>query len=83
MTGSDKRSLLGSFGFGLLNWVFALPAFFTIDTFGRRSLLLVTFPFLALCMMIAGLGFLASGSAQLGIVTTGRSFYESRRLFFT
>jgi len=35
---SQTKALLGSFGYGLLNWVFALPAFFTIDTFGRRNL---------------------------------------------
>ena len=29
-------------GTGILNWVFALPAFLTIDTFGRRKLLLFT-----------------------------------------
>lgn len=71
-TNSDTRALLGSFGFGLLNWVFAYPAFFTIDTFGRRSLLLFTFPFLSLFMLIAGLGFLIPNEqSQLGVVTFG------------
>ncbi len=41
--GSDEfHALLASFGFGLVNWLFAFPAFWTIDTFGRRSLLLFT-----------------------------------------
>ena len=31
-----------------VNFVFALPAFFTIDRFGRRPLLLVTFPCVSL-----------------------------------
>jgi hypothetical protein len=26
------RALIGSFGFGLVNWLFAFPAFWTIDT---------------------------------------------------
>ncbi|KAI9876691.1 MAG: hypothetical protein M1823_007230, partial [Watsoniomyces obsoletus] len=42
--GSVVESLLFSFGFGAVNFIFAWPAFFTIDTFGRRSLLLFTFP---------------------------------------
>jgi hypothetical protein len=33
---SQISALLASFGFGLINWIFALPAVFTIDTFGRR-----------------------------------------------
>lgn len=41
---SEFAALMASFGFGLVNFVFAWPAFFTIDTFGRRSLLLFTFP---------------------------------------
>ncbi|GAA5905297.1 hypothetical protein JCM5296_001435 [Sporobolomyces johnsonii] len=70
---STTTALLGSFGYGLLNWTFALPAFFTIDTFGRRSLLLFTFPFLAITLVIAGCGFLIKSNpqAQLGVVTTG------------
>lgn len=41
---SDFEALLASFGFGAVNFLFAIPAFLTIDTFGRRSLLLFTFP---------------------------------------
>ncbi len=69
---SQTKALLGSFGYGLLNWVFALPAFFTIDTFGRRNLMLVTFPCMAICLVIAGCGFLIKdNTGQLGLVTTG------------
>lgn len=39
--GADNiTALLASFGFGLVNFVFAWPAVWTIDTFGRRGLLL-------------------------------------------
>ena len=41
---SQYEALIASFGFGLVNFVFAWPAIWTIDTFGRRSLLLFTFP---------------------------------------
>lgn len=79
---SNTKSLLGSFGFGLLNWVFALPAFFTIDTFGRRTLLLFTFPFLSATLFLAGSGFFITNTqGQLGMVVTGvylfTCFYSS------
>ncbi|GAA5825489.1 hypothetical protein JCM11251_007008 [Rhodosporidiobolus azoricus] len=68
----DITALLGSFGYGAINWVFSYPAFFTIDHFGRRSLLLFTLPFLSLFMFVAGSGFwLSSNDAQLAMVTTG------------
>lgn len=51
----DFQALLASFGFGLINWVFAFPAFWTIDTFGRRSLLLFTFPQMTWTLLAAGL----------------------------
>lgn len=41
---SDYTALWASFGFGLINFLFAWPAVWTIDTFGRRTLLLFTFP---------------------------------------
>ncbi len=50
-------------GFGIINFVFAIPAIWTIDTFGRRNLLLATFPFLALFQLMTGLSFLARGKA--------------------
>jgi hypothetical protein len=37
------KALLASFGFGLVNFLFARPAVFTTDTSGRRTLLLFTF----------------------------------------
>ena len=49
------NALLGSFGFGLVNFLFAFPAFWTIDTFGRRSLLLFTFPQMMWTLLAAGL----------------------------
>lgn len=51
-------------GFGIINFVGALPAFYTIDTFGRRSLLLWTFPFMALFQLATGLSSLKSNGRQ-------------------
>ena len=38
---SSEAALLLSAGFGIINFVFAFPAIWTIDTFGRRNLLLL------------------------------------------
>ncbi|KAF8298195.1 general substrate transporter [Clavulina sp. PMI_390] len=54
---SAKKALLLSFGFGAVNFAFAFPAVWTIDTFGRRNLLLFTFPNMAWCLLAAGFSF--------------------------
>ncbi|EMC91624.1 hypothetical protein BAUCODRAFT_79361 [Baudoinia panamericana UAMH 10762] len=69
--GADNlHALLASFGFGLVNFVFAFPAVWTIDTFGRRALLLFTFPNMAWTLLAAGLCFLIpeTSRAHLGLV---------------
>lgn len=53
----EVNALAASLGFGIINWLFALPAFYTIDTFGRRNLLLTTFPLMALFMFFTGWSF--------------------------
>ena len=66
---TERDALIASFGFGLVNFVFAWPAFYTIDTFGRRALLLFTFPNMAWTLLAAGLCFLIpAGTTQLGLV---------------
>ncbi|KAI8935650.1 hypothetical protein NX059_007176 [Plenodomus lindquistii] len=67
---SVTKSLIASMGFGLVNFVFAFPALWTIDTFGRRTLLLFTFPQMAWTLLAAGLCYLIpqSSSAHLGLV---------------
>jgi len=54
---SNSQALYASLGFGAVNFVFAFPAVFTIDTFGRRSLLLATFPNMAWTLLAAGMMF--------------------------
>ncbi|KAF9476306.1 hypothetical protein BDN70DRAFT_952114 [Pholiota conissans] len=56
-----KQALLASWGFGLVNWLFAFPAVWTIDTFGRRNLLLFTFPNMAWTLLAAGFCFYIPG----------------------
>ncbi|ROW10721.1 hypothetical protein VPNG_05100 [Cytospora leucostoma] len=55
---STRDTLLASLGFGAVTFVFAFPAVYTMDTFGRRNLLLLTFPNMAICLLAAGLCFL-------------------------
>lgn len=33
-----RKAMIGSFGFGVVNWLFAFPAFWTIDTVGSSAL---------------------------------------------
>lgn len=54
---SHIAALSASLGFGVINWLFALPAVYTIDTFGRRNLLLVTFPLMSLFLFFTGFSF--------------------------
>jgi len=56
--GFDELSALAaSLGFGVINFLFAIPAIYTIDTFGRRNLLLTTFPLMALFLLFTGFSF--------------------------
>ncbi|PHH89149.1 hypothetical protein CDD83_6600 [Cordyceps sp. RAO-2017] len=72
---SDYTALWASFGFGLINFVFAWPAVWTIDTFGRRALLLFTFPNMFWTLLAAGLCFLIepnneTSTARIAAVAT-------------
>ncbi|CCE83891.1 Piso0_004488 [Millerozyma farinosa CBS 7064] len=71
---SEVSAMLASWGFGMINFTFAIPAFYTIDTFGRRNLLLTTFPLMAIFLLWAGFGFFISPdkrSARVGVITSG------------
>lgn len=66
-------------GTGILNWVFAIPALFTIDRWGRRNLLLFTFPWLSIFMLWAGMSFFipdAEPHKRVAMVTTGMYLFE-------
>ena len=61
---SQKQALIASWGYGLVNWLFAFPAVWTIDTFGRRNLLLFTFPNMAWTLLAAGFCFFIPDSSR-------------------
>ncbi|KAF8317882.1 hypothetical protein DL93DRAFT_2165313 [Clavulina sp. PMI_390] len=73
---SVTSALLGSWGFGAVNFLFAIPAIYTIDTFGRRNLLLTTFPAMAVCLVITGAAFhIHAEHARIGVVCLGIYLY--------
>ncbi|KAJ6558809.1 hypothetical protein DFH09DRAFT_1317070 [Mycena vulgaris] len=74
---SRVASLLSSFGAGLINFLFALPSVFTIDTFGRRNLLLFTFPFMAICLLITGFLFWSQRQKADSLVSHSESIFYS------
>lgn len=61
---SPVSALAASLGFGIINFLFAIPAIYTIDTFGRRNLLLTTFPLMSLFLFFTGFSFLIPDSTH-------------------
>ncbi|KAI5862377.1 hypothetical protein GGS23DRAFT_610562 [Durotheca rogersii] len=74
---SMKSALAASLGFGIVNFLFALPAFYTIDTFGRRNLLLTTFSLMSLFLFFTGFSFWIpqSSTAHIGCITLAYPLY--------
>lgn len=69
---NNIQALLASWGFGMINFVFAFPAVYTIDTFGRRNLLLTTFPLMSIFLLMTGFAFwIPAGNARLAVVALG------------
>ena len=54
----------------MVNFVFSWPAIWTIDTFGRRTLLLFTFPNMAWSLLAAGFSFYipSDSTAHLALI---------------
>lgn len=67
---SALAALFFSFGFGAINFIFAFPAVKLIDQFGRRSLLLATFPLMAVMLIATAMCFYVpeSSNAHLGLI---------------
>jgi len=72
-SGFSTLSALGaSMGFGVINFLFALPAVYTIDTFGRRNLLLTTFPLMSIFLLFTGFSFwITNEKAKVGCIALG------------
>ncbi|KAI0376584.1 hypothetical protein F5Y04DRAFT_292502 [Hypomontagnella monticulosa] len=72
---TDFYALLASWGFGAVNFACAFPAIWTIDTFGRRSLLLFTFPNMAWSLLAAGLCTLIPASSTARVISVAAFIY--------
>jgi len=69
---SDQTAITASLGAGILNFLFALPAIKLIDTWGRRPLLLWTFPLMAAALFFTGFSFYAeTEQVRLGLIAFG------------
>ncbi|ODV98542.1 hypothetical protein PACTADRAFT_48282 [Pachysolen tannophilus NRRL Y-2460] len=71
---STLHAMIASWGFGMVNFVFALPAVFSIDRFGRRNLLLFGFPLMSGFLLMAGFAFWIPEdhkSARVGVISLG------------
>jgi len=56
---SPTEALYASLGYGAVQVIFTIPTLFMIDTKGRRTLTLATFPFMAIFLLAAGLSLLS------------------------
>ncbi|KAI0062831.1 hypothetical protein BV25DRAFT_469992 [Artomyces pyxidatus] len=74
---TEIQALLASWGFGALNFVMALPAVYTIDIFGRRNLLLLTFPLMSLFLLMTGFAFwIPEGTGRIAVVALGIYLFD-------
>jgi len=65
------QALYASLGYGAIQVVFTIPTLFLIDTKGRRTLTLITFPLMCIFLLAAGLSLLkteGSKGARIGPV---------------
>ncbi|WOO84256.1 Putative metabolite transport protein YwtG [Vanrija pseudolonga] len=76
---SEISALLASWGFGMTNCIFAIPAILTIDKFGRRPLLLSTFPVMAIMLLFVGFCFWIpeDSKARIALIATGIYIYTA------
>lgn len=68
---SPFAASLASVVFGFINFLGAFPAIWTMDTLGRRSLLLLTLPAMAVSMAVAGFSFsITATTFRFGMITS-------------
>ncbi len=78
---SATAALWASVVFGFINFIGAIPAVWTMDTLGRRSLLLWTLPAMAVTMLLASFSFsLPEGTSRFvtlaGLIYTFCAIYS-------
>ncbi|KAF9692336.1 hypothetical protein EKO04_009647 [Ascochyta lentis] len=58
------QALYASLGYGAIQVVFTIPTLFLIDTKGRRTLTLITFPLMCIFLLAAGLSLLKTDGSR-------------------
>ncbi|KFH45959.1 Polyol transporter-like protein [Hapsidospora chrysogenum ATCC 11550] len=61
---SRTQALYASLGYGAIQVVSTIPTLFLIDTKGRRTLTLITFPFMCIFLLAAGLSLLKKDGSE-------------------
>ena len=62
---TTKQSLYASLGYGAIQVVSTIPTLFLIDTKGRRTLTMITFPLMCIFLLCAGLSLLPNGAYHI------------------
>ncbi|KAJ7701498.1 proton myo-inositol cotransporter [Mycena rosella] len=74
---TNQQAFGASLGFGIINALVALPAIYTIDIFGRRPLLLWTFPFMTLFLLMTGFAFwIEDLTTRVAVVALGIYLFD-------
>ncbi|KAG5926482.1 hypothetical protein E4U42_003281 [Claviceps africana] len=63
---SKTEALYASLGYGAVQVVATIPTLFLIDTKGRRTLTMITFPLMCIFLLAAGLSLLPNGAYHIG-----------------
>ena len=76
---SNTKALVANLPFGIINFVFAFPAFYMIDhrRFGRRNLLLFTFPFMALFQLFTAVASVSPERGRRILTYVGMCMYRA------
>ncbi|ODV98143.1 hypothetical protein PACTADRAFT_185445 [Pachysolen tannophilus NRRL Y-2460] len=67
-------AMIASWGYGMISFVFVIPALLTIDSFGRRNLLLFAFPLMSGFLLMTGFAFWIPDDhehAKVGVICLG------------
>jgi hypothetical protein len=62
---TPTQALYASLGYGAIQVVFTIPTLFLIDTKGRRTLTLITFPLMCIFLLAAGLSLLNNADESI------------------
>ncbi|KXG46807.1 Major facilitator superfamily domain, general substrate transporter [Penicillium griseofulvum] len=65
---TQDQALYASLGYGAIQVVATIPTLFLIDTKGRRTLTLITFPLMCIFLLAAGLSLLNKSGGQAGTI---------------